>query len=308
MRRQELALLLIIASVMLAGLSGCRRPLPRDVTADAQTVSQLRELLTPTSNAGSAEAAPSANPTGFASFSGTIKVNGQPPSMPPVPVGGGDAGYCAPGGRAPLMQTVVVGPGGGFANVLIYVDMPIPANWEHPDDVAKRELLLAGTDAFDQKGCMFVSHVFAMRSTQSLEVKNSDSVSHNTNIKGTGRAKSTNETIPTGKSTTYKPGGASRGPFAVNCNIHPWMEAYISVQDNPYFAVTDKEGHFEIKNLPAGVDLTFRIWQERVKTNWTGAQVNGAAAKWSKNKFTLNLEPDTSENWEVVVDASILQK
>src|SRR5262249_15151279 len=119
--------------------------------------------------------------------------------------------------------------------------------------------------------------------------------------------KSMNETIPSGKSTTYTPGGASRGPFFVNCNIHPWMEAYMSVHDNPYFAVTDQEGHFEIKNLPAGVDLTFRIWQEKVKANWAGLKVNGADAKWSKNKFVLNLNPDSSENWEVVVDASTLQ-
>jgi hypothetical protein len=307
MRLNPSAFIIGILAVALLAAAGCQRTLPSDVAADARTVEQLRELLTPTSNAGEATAAPTASPTGFASFSGTIKVNGEPPVMPPVPVTGGDAGYCAPGGRAPLMETVVVGPEGGFANVLVYVDMPVPSDWEHPDDVAKRDMLLTGADAFDQKGCMFLSHVFAMRATQKVEVKNSDSVSHNTNIKGTQKAKSINETIPTGRSTTYAPGGASRGPFFVNCNIHPWMEAYISVHDNPYFAVTDDQGRFEIKNLPAGVDLTFRIWQERVKANWTGVKVNGADAKWSKNKFTLNLEPDTSENWEVVVDASILQ-
>jgi len=304
--RHKFAYIIGIFALLLLD-AGCRRTLPDDVWADANTVKQLRELLTPTSNAGSGTAATTANPTGFATFTGTIKVNGQPPAMPPIPVTGGDAGYCAPGGRAPLMETVIVGPDGGFKNVLVYVDMPIPETWEHADDVAKRDLLLAGPNAFDQKGCMFVSHVFAMRSTQKTEVKNSDTVSHNTNIKGTGKAKSTNEIIPAGKSIVYAPGGASRGPFSVNCNIHPWMDSYISVHDNPYFAVTDDQGKFEIKNVPAGVDLTFRIWQERVKANWTGVKVNGAEAKWSKNKFVLNLKPDSSENWEVVVDASILQ-
>jgi hypothetical protein len=307
MRRMQSPFIIGILATSFLAVAGCRRPLPADVSADAKTVNQLRELLTPTSNAGNAAAAPTANPTGFATFSGVIKVDGQPPPMPPVPVSGGDAGYCAPGGRAPLMETVVIGPDGGFANVLVYVDMPIPQTWEHPDDVAKRDALLVGAAAFDQKGCMFLSHVFAMRATQTAEVKNSDTVSHNTNIKGTGKAKSTNEIIPPGKSINYAPTGPSRGPFSVNCNIHPWMDAYVSVHDNPYFAVTDKEGRFEIKNVPAGVDLTFKIWQERVKTNWTGVKVNGADAKWSKNKFVLNLKPDSSENWEVVVDASILQ-
>jgi Carboxypeptidase regulatory-like domain len=30
------------------------------------------------------------------------------------------------------------------------------------------------------------------------------------------------------------------------------MRSYISVMDNPFFAVTDADGKFEIKGLPAG--------------------------------------------------------
>ena len=36
------------------------------------------------------------------------------------------------------------------------------------------------------------------------------------------------------------------------CDIHAWMFAYASVIDHPYFAVTDKEGKFTIKNVPDG--------------------------------------------------------
>jgi hypothetical protein len=80
------------------------------------------------------------------------------------------------------------------------------------------------------------------------------------------------------------------------------------VRDNPYFAVTDSNGRFEIQNIPAGVELSFRVWQERVGNNWRDVTVNGASAKWSKGKFALNLQPDKTESWEVVVNASILQK
>ena len=45
---------------------------------------------------------------------------------------------------------------------------------------------------------------------------------------------------------------ADRFPITVSCTIHPWMRAWIRVFDHPYYAVTDDNGHFEIKDAPAG--------------------------------------------------------
>ena len=36
------------------------------------------------------------------------------------------------------------------------------------------------------------------------------------------------------------------------CDVHPWMFAYITVVDHPYFAVTGKDGTFTIKDVPPG--------------------------------------------------------
>ena len=38
----------------------------------------------------------------------------------------------------------------------------------------------------------------------------------------------------------------------VKCDVHPWMSAWVGVFDNPFFAVTQDDGKFEIKNIPAG--------------------------------------------------------
>ena len=38
----------------------------------------------------------------------------------------------------------------------------------------------------------------------------------------------------------------------LQCNVHPWMFGYIGVVNNPFFAVTDKDGKFTVKGLPAG--------------------------------------------------------
>jgi hypothetical protein len=36
------------------------------------------------------------------------------------------------------------------------------------------------------------------------------------------------------------------------CDVHPWMFAYVGVVENPYFAVTGKDGTFKIANVPPG--------------------------------------------------------
>ena len=51
----------------------------------------------------------------------------------------------------------------------------------------------------------------------------------------------------------------------VKCNIHSWMHAFIGVLNHPYFAVSGKDGSFEIKNLPPGT-YTIAVWQEKLGT------------------------------------------
>jgi hypothetical protein len=36
------------------------------------------------------------------------------------------------------------------------------------------------------------------------------------------------------------------------CDVHPWMFAWVSVFDHPYFAVSGADGKFIIKNVPPG--------------------------------------------------------
>jgi hypothetical protein len=60
---------------------------------------------------------------------------------------------------------------------------------------------------------------------------------------------------------------AKNRPYQVSCNIHPWMKAWVLVCDHPYFAVTDKDGTFQIKNAPAG---TFRLMIWKDDHGWLG--------------------------------------
>ena len=36
------------------------------------------------------------------------------------------------------------------------------------------------------------------------------------------------------------------------CDVHPWMFAWVRIFDSPYFSISDKEGKFVIKDVPPG--------------------------------------------------------
>jgi len=64
----------------------------------------------------------------------------------------------------------------------------------------------------------------------------------------------------------------------LQCNVHPWMFGYIGVVSNPYFAVTDKDGKFTLKGLPAGkYTLAFKHLKAGEVTQEVEVKDSGAA-------------------------------
>ncbi len=296
-------------------VSGCVRDLPPDGVPDKGTVNSIRESLSGDSTHADTGTA-AAEPTGFATFSGLFKLSGSTPSFPPLPVRGDDATMCAPSANSPLVRPVAVGPNRGLANVVVFLDMkkfPLDDDrWIHPSFAETAGDVLTGEAGFDQKDCVFLTRVFTMRSTQTLDIMNSDPKGHNTNIAANGRARQFNQLIPPGAKIPYTPGGATKGVCKVGCNIHDWMGAYIFVSDHPYYAVTDENGRFEIPQLPTGVELTFRVWQEKlnnvenVKVGFDGDAI--ASKKWSRGKFILTLTNEKPSRMDVEISSTEFSK
>ena len=114
----------------------------------------------------------------------------------------------------------------------------------------------------DQPQCMFEPYASVMREGQEVIVKNSAPVNHN--IRWTGDPEVNpggNVTLPPSKEYLIKDLKAQTLPLLLQCNIHPWMSGRLAVYDHPYFAVTDKDGNFEIKLAPAGNFRVF-IWHD----------------------------------------------
>jgi hypothetical protein len=114
----------------------------------------------------------------------------------------------------------------------------------------------------DQPHCQFEPHALGMREGQDLVAKNSAPIAHNVHWQGHPlKNPAGNVIVPAGGQHVIPDLVADRFPVKVNCDIHAWMGAWVRVFDHPYYAVTDKDGKFEIKLAPAG---KFRLvtWHE----------------------------------------------
>jgi plastocyanin len=136
------------------------------------------------------------------------------------------------------------------------------------------QLIKQSEVVIDQPCCRFEPHALALREGQQLIFKNSAPVAHNVNWTGVLKNPGSNQILPAGQSFAVKGLVADRYPLTVACNIHPWMKAWVRVFDNPYYAVTDPDGNFEIKLVPPG-KCRLMVWQESVGYRGGAAGRNG---------------------------------
>jgi len=102
----------------------------------------------------------------------------------------------------------------------------------------------------DQQGCQYKPHVVVLMEGQELQIKNSDDTNHNIHFLPK-KNEEFNKTQPK-KDMVDTIKLVSEEAFKVKCDVHPWMGAQVAVFNHPFFAVTGKDGAFEIKGVPPG--------------------------------------------------------
>jgi hypothetical protein len=190
-------------------------------------------------------------------------------------------------------ESLELGDGNALKNVVIFLADKKAA--VHPD----YEATANDTIKFDNEHCRFEPHILVMRTSQTLEVHNSDPVAHNSNMAPLGDA-AFNPLISQNSQSPYHFAKQQNAPVPVTCSIHPWMKGYVFPRDNPYVAVTGEDGSFEIKNLPAGKH-EFQVWQE---------SVGGLAAKpdWKKGKFKFEVKEGANDLGTIQVSSALFGK
>jgi plastocyanin len=185
---------------------------------------------------------------------GTVKFHGTAPK--PTRIDVSQDPLCSKAHSTPLTtEDIVAGPDDGLANVVVYVSDGLGTRTFQPPQQPA---------VLEQKGCQYKPHVLAVQSNQEFNIINSDETTHNIHPTPANN-REWNMTQPHGM-PLEKSFAREEVAIPVKCNVHPWMKGYIAVLKNPYFAVSDKEGHFSLKDLPPG-SYTITAWQEKMGTS-----------------------------------------
>ena len=176
---------------------------------------------------------------GAADISGKVKLKGTPKPEIPIQM---DA-MCGKLQPKPVTtRHYVVGADNGLGNVFVYLKG------------APKAAATGEAQMLDQVGCMYEPYVMGVVAGQKFKVRNSDALLHNVHATpkpGSGN-KEFNFAQPVKGQITEKSFDQPEVLVRMKCDVHPWMFAYIGVTEHPYFAVTDKDGNFTIKDVPAG--------------------------------------------------------
>ena len=130
----------------------------------------------------------------------------------------------------------------------------------------------------DQKQMKFVPHVAVVEKGTTVDFLNSDPVGHNVywpSVSGNKKLAHNLGTWPKGETKPFQ--FNDLGVASLLCNVHPEMSGYVVIVPTPYFAVTDKDGNFVIKDLPAG-KYTLKTWSEEGKPATQPVEITGASA------------------------------
>lgn len=177
---------------------------------------------------------------------GKVLFQGSPPAKRKV-IPTKDREVCGSGVRE--VDQILLGPDQSVQDAVVYLKgVEKGKAWEKAATIPR----------IDNVKCDFKPHVQVI-SAGDFEIVNSDPVLHNTHG-FYGRLTAFNVALPNQGQRIKRP-LRKPGLVRVECDAHGWMLGWVYVADNPYYAVTAKDGTFTIKDVPPG-SYTLVTWQE----------------------------------------------
>lgn len=188
-----------------------------------------------------------------ATLTGTVTLNGTPPEMPVIAMTSDPKCHVGHGDIPLKSDRVLCGANGGLQNVFISIVNPPAGDYAVPEAPV----------VLDQIGCMYTPHVVGVQVKQKLEIRNSDPTLHNVHRVAKANGGDNRMQMPNSQPLIHTFDIAEER-MRYKCDVHPWMNSFVFVKDNPFFAVTDKDGAFNIAGLPTG-EYEVKAWHEHYK-------------------------------------------
>jgi len=153
-------------------------------------------------------------------------------------------------GGGTIVGTVARGPQ-RLSNVVVYIER-VERTFHPPKEAA----------IMNQQNLTYVPHVLPILVGTTVDFVNSDGLLHNLHafMRGETLFNIATPKFLKKKSIVFQ----KEGPVLLLCDVHREMSAYIMVLQNPFFALTNEEGDFTIKDVPPG-SYTVKAWHENLK-------------------------------------------
>ena len=194
-----------------------------------------------------------------------------------------DAVYCgriSTGTGWRLLQPFVIGPNGGFKNIVIYIE-----------EIHKGKPFSYAPPRIAAVDCTFEPYISIVRDRHDIEVVNMDPVFHDIQGYETSKfgarvlfnvplpmsKKLRKEVLLAGKTVKDRAGkvltqrikmGKQRNLFVMQCGFHAYMESWGFAVKNPYYALSAKDGSYAISDIPPGT-YQVQVWHPMVQKEYT---------------------------------------
>ncbi len=286
-------ILLLAVAAMTGVMAGCGKTYESDPIANRSVAMEIRKELENGAKAGATTSTASTG-VGWATLKGRFHLDGEKPQIDALAGGGGGCQT-----NIPDNVLLVDSASKGIGYIVVYVEKVAP---ERIHESLKE--LPTVEPVFDQKDCMFLSPLLAIRAGSKVKFKNSDNVAHNVS-----NDLVSNVIYSPGQTEEFTIKKATKFPSIATCSIHSWMKAYIFSHSNPYVTTTKADGSFELPNIPAGEDVSIRVWHARSQNKFNleskDAESN-TVVKVKSGKMVVNVKADTTFNLDFSVPAAQL--
>jgi plastocyanin len=249
------SLALLCSGAMLLSAGCKRRSADYEVVGTARPITQI-------------------DPATAGTVEGTVHLAGKAPERIEIDMAQDPA--CNISSDSKNLTEGIVATSGKLANVYVYVK----------DGLGNKIYAAPSTPAvLDQKGCRYTPHALAAMVGQPVEFRNSDPTMHNVHMQPTvGGNQQFDISQPPNGGTTRHSFAQPELMIPVRCNNHPWMQAFLNIAPNPFFAVTGTDGHFTIQGLPPG---TYTLVADQEQLGQQQATVTVTAHATTPANFTF---------------------
>jgi plastocyanin len=179
-----------------------------------------------------------------------------------------------------LAEDIVVGTGGGLRDVVVRIKNGTAGTHAAPTEPV----------VLTQSACTYAPRVSVAIAGQPLAVKNADPTYHNVHAWVADKT-AWNESHPAAAPDIKRPDVGKPGEvLELKCDVHPWMHAFVVVNDHPFAAVSRDDGAFTITGLAPGKYIV-EAWHPILGLRTAKVTVGKGRRATAKARFTFKPPP-----------------